>query len=175
MEVILRDDVPGLGDISDKVNVKPGYARNFLIPRGLAFEAGSSSAKQVSHLMKQVDAKKKKMKLEAEERAKKVSGISVFTTLKTASGGKVFGSVGQKDIADLLSRQGLVVDRRRVLIDEPIKKLGSHEIPVRLHAEVVATVTLNIAGQEASRDEVERQVKKFSEKLSNIESEADSE
>ena len=150
MQVILTDDVVGLGDIGDTVAVKPGYARNFLIPRGFAIESKAKNARFVEHKRRQIDAKKAAMKTDAEKRAEDLRNTSLKTELRVGSGGKVFGSLSARDIKKLLDEAGFVVDRRRVLLPEPIKKIGTHLVSVKLHADVITQVKLDVVALEAT-------------------------
>ncbi len=153
MQVILTEDVVGLGDIGETVTVKPGYARNFLIPRGTAIELASASAKQVEHMSRRINAKKRQLKGAAEERAKEVSSLTLEFTLRGASGGKVFGSIGNRDIAAKLLEQGIEIDRRRVMIAEPIRSIGEHKVSVKLHPEVTANLTVVVNKAKATEEE----------------------
>lgn len=165
MKVILTEDVVGVGDIGDTVKVRPGYARNFLIPRGLAMESATASARVIAHKMKQIEAKKRKLKGEAEELQKKLTSITVKLALRVGTGGKVFGSVSARDIAREITAGGLEIDRRRVLIEEPIKKIGTHHVKVKLHPEVVAEATVIISATEASKDQEAEETKDAKEAI----------
>lgn len=153
MQVILTEDVVGVGDIGETVTVKPGYARNFLIPRGVAIETASSSAKQIAHVSRQIEAKKRRLKGAAEERGRELAARTVEFTLRVGSGGKVFGSVGNRDIAAALSAQGIEIDRRRVLLSEPIRSIGDHSVRVKLHAEVTVPLTVRVTKAQATEGE----------------------
>lgn len=159
MKVVLTEDVAGVGDIGDTVSVRPGFARNFLIPRGLAFESETSRARSVAHLMRQVESKKRRLKGAASDVADRLRNVALPFTLRVASGGRVFGSVGAKDIAQKLAELGFEFDRRRVLLAEPLKKVGTHYARVRLHAEVEALVKVEIAGLEATKEEEHQETK----------------
>ena len=165
MRIVLADDVVGLGDIGDTVNVKPGYARNFLIPRGKAFEADGSSAKVLAHRMTQIEAKKRKFKTDAEKRAQKVRELELLFEVRVGRGGKLFGSIGQRDVADALAKKGFVVDRRRVMLQEPIRKLGTHFVAVKLHPDVSAQLKVQINGSAASQAEEEAETEEARENL----------
>ncbi len=157
MKVILTDDVVGVGDIGEIVRVKPGYARNFLVPRGLAMEVQSSSARSIAHKMKQLDAKKKRMRLAAQSEAEKLAAAAVELGLRVGSGGKVFGSVGGRDIAEKLKALGFDIERRRILLHEPIRKIGEHAVKVKLHADVHAEVKVRVIALAATAEEEERE------------------
>ena len=158
MKVLLADDVVGLGDIGETVNVKPGYARNFLIPRKLAIETQSIGANEAQHKIRQVEAKKRRLKGVAEERGKALSELSITIDLRVGEKGRVFGSISARDIAAKLAEIGYELDRRRVLLTEPIKKLGEHTIRVKLHQDVESTVKLLVQPRESTKEEEEKDV-----------------
>ncbi|MBP9838842.1 MAG: 50S ribosomal protein L9 [Proteobacteria bacterium] len=160
MKIILTEDVVGLGDIGETVNVKPGFARNFLIPKGVARECQSLSAKQLAHWMKQIESKKKRLKAVAESKASEISSKSITLELKTGAHGKVFGSIHAKDIAIKLTEIGIEIDRRRVVLVEPIKKIGEHKVKVRLHQEVETEITVIVKAIEPSKEDIEKEVVK---------------
>ncbi len=153
MQVILTEDVVGLGDIGESVKVRPGFARNFLIPRGMAIETGAASAGNIAHKMKQIDAKKRRMKGAADEVASRLRNAVVELTIRVGSGGKVFGSIGTRDVAAKLTELGFDIDRRRVTLVDQIKKGGIHFAKVRLHPEVEVQVKLSVVEHAASKDE----------------------
>lgn len=153
MRVILRDDVVGLGDIGQEVNVKAGYARNYLIPQELAIEAGAKKASAVAHQMKQIEKRKNQKKVECEMVAHKLRDIELPQELRVSSGGKVFGSVTNRMIAESLRSEGFEIDRRRVLLTEPIKKLGVHFVGVKLHPEVQVQLKVKIVEKAATAEE----------------------
>lgn len=153
MRIVLTEDVVGVGDIGETVNVRPGFARNYLVPRGLAIESSSSNAKQLAHRMLQIEAKKRRLKKDTEEVAQRIRDLALSFDVRVASGGKVFGSITAKDIAAKLSEAGFVLDRKRVLLAEPLKKVGTHFVRVKLHAEVEALVKVSVNALEASAAE----------------------
>ena len=153
MQIILTDDVVGLGDIGETVNVKPGYARNFLIPRGLAIETGSSSAKEAGHRSRQIDAKRRRMKGTAEEKAKSLQGAEIRMELRGGGHGKVYGSILARDITAKLAEMGYELDRRRVLLAEPIKRVGEFPVRVKLHQEVETEIKIIVSARESTKDE----------------------
>jgi large subunit ribosomal protein L9 len=144
MKVILADDVRGLGHRGDTVSVKPGYARNYLFPQGTAYEATDANLRRLSEEKKKYDQKMLSEKAVAEEVARKVEGLTIVVTKKAGDADQLYGSVTSSDIADALSGKGIEVDRRRVELAEPIRRLGSHTVHVRLHRDVVATVTVDV-------------------------------
>lgn len=140
MQVILKEDVPNLGNMGDVVTVKPGYGRNYLIPRGYAVLADSGNARELAHLVRQIEAKRERLRASAEQKAGKVDGVSLTITRQSADDDRLFGSVTNRDIEALLAAHGIEVDRRRIILKEPIKQLGIYLVPVKLHADVEANV-----------------------------------
>ncbi|MBI4408090.1 MAG: 50S ribosomal protein L9 [Gemmatimonadetes bacterium] len=138
VKVILRQDLPNLGDAGDVVNVKPGYARNYLLPRGFAYEATEAAVRQLEEDRRREEAQKRKEFLGARRRAAALEAVSLTFEARAGEEGKLFGSITPADIADRLNEQGLdfAVDRRQIELDEPIKNLGVYTVPVRLHSEV---------------------------------------
>jgi large subunit ribosomal protein L9 len=136
MQVILRGSLENLGGAGDVVNVKPGYARNYLIPQGLAFEATEANVRRIDREKAQVVKRANEDLQAARQRATAFEGVSVTFTARAGEEGKLFGSITNADIAEKLAEQGIEVDRKQIQIDEPIKALGVFSVPVRLHAEV---------------------------------------
>jgi large subunit ribosomal protein L9 len=139
VKVILRQDVPTLGSEGDIVGVKAGYARNYLLPQGLAFEATSAALRQIEEDRRRAEVRAKREYLEARRRAAQLEGVSLTFHARAGDEGKLFGSITSADIVDRLNeQQGLdfQVDRRQVVLEEPIKALGVFAVPVRLHHEV---------------------------------------
>jgi len=149
MKVILREDVHGVGNIGDVLEVAPGFARNFLLPRNKAVEATGRNLKTVEHAKRVIAEKAKKEKAVFEERAKKVSAAAVTITVQVGKEDKLFGSVTAKDIAEALAAQGIEVDKRQIHLPHPIKELGTVAVPVKLHSQVTATVNVTVAKAEA--------------------------
>ncbi len=149
MKVILADDVRGLGHRGDTVTVKPGYARNFLFPQGVAYEATIANVRRLGEQKKKYDEKMLQEKGVADEVAKKVEGLTVVISKKAGEEGHLYGSVTASEIADALSGKGIEVDRRRVELAEPIRRLGSHTVHVRLHRDVAATLTVEVQAANA--------------------------
>jgi large subunit ribosomal protein L9 len=148
MEVILRDDVSNLGTRGQVVKVAPGYARNFLIPKKLAVAATESNKKIVEQERQAHLRKEAKLAGEAQDLAKLVNGVSMTFHQKAGENDQLFGSVTSKDVADALAAKGFTIDRRKIQLDEPIKSLGEFKVPVRLHREVTAEVTVVVAKEE---------------------------
>jgi large subunit ribosomal protein L9 len=140
IQVVLKDDVVKLGKSGELVRVKPGYARNFLIPRGLAAVATRSNIAQVEHEKKVAVARAAKLRGDAEAVAKRLSGAVVEIAVQVGEEGKLFGSVGTKDIADALKKKGHEIDRKAIQLHEPIKSVGERDLEVRLGYEVAATI-----------------------------------
>jgi large subunit ribosomal protein L9 len=136
MDVILREDVDKLGRIGEVVTVKDGYARNFLLPRGLAYAATDGNRRRLEAEQRQRDRRAALAAGEARELAVKLEAVSLSFTMKAGEGDKLFGSVTAADIADRLGAEGFTVDKRAVDLPEPIKALGAYKVPVRLHADV---------------------------------------
>ncbi|MDR2338251.1 MAG: 50S ribosomal protein L9 [Deltaproteobacteria bacterium] len=165
MEIILTEDIAGLGDIGEQVNVKPGYARNFLIPQGLAIESGSKNGRALAHRMKQLAAKKLLLKGAALEKGNALKQVKVELSLKVGEHDKVFGAIHSKDIAEALKVLGYEVDRRRVMLIEPIKKIGLHTVKIKLHSEVFAEVEVQVLGVSAQEGDVAKAAAKLKEKM----------
>jgi large subunit ribosomal protein L9 len=148
MEVILREDISNLGARGQVVKVAAGYARNFLIPKKLAVTATESNKKIVEQERQSHLRKEAKLQSEAQDLAKLVNGVSVTIKQKSGENDQLFGSVTSKDVADLLAAKGFTIDRRKIQLDEPIKSLGEFKVPVKLHKDVTAEVTVVVAKEE---------------------------
>lgn len=144
MKVILADDVRGLGRRGDTVTVKPGYARNYLFPQGFAYEASDANVRRLDEDKKKYDEKMLHQKSVAEEVARKMEGLTVAVQKKAGEGDVLYGSVTPVEIADALAARGIEVDRRRIEVAEPIKRLGAHSVHVRLHRDVTAVLTIDV-------------------------------
>jgi large subunit ribosomal protein L9 len=144
MKVILADDVRGLGHRGETVTVKPGYARNFLMPQGFAYEASDANVRRLSEEKKKYDEKMMREKTVAAEAAGKVEGITVTIVKKAGEEGHLYGSVTASEIADALAAKHVEVDRRRIELAEPIRRVGTHTVHVRLHRDVVATLNVEV-------------------------------
>src|SRR5437763_937147 len=148
MEVILREDIEKLGSRGEVVKVAPGYARNFLLPRKLAVQATDANKKIVEQERQSHLRKEAKHQGEAQDLAKLLNGVSVTITQKAGENDQLFGSVTSKDVADALAAKNFTIDRRKVQLDEPSKKIGEYKIQVRLHKEVTAEITVVVAKEE---------------------------
>lgn len=142
MEVILYENVPNLGSVGDVVDVKKGYARNYLLPRKLAVVADSKNIKMLDHQKRVVAARVERMKGKVEELATKLASLSITIAKDAGEEEKLFGSVTTMDISNALRAEGYTIDKRHIKLNEPIKKIGVYEIPVRLHQEVEGTVKI---------------------------------
>jgi len=140
MQVILQEKVPQLGEAGDIVTVKPGYGRNYLLPRGLAVTADPKNVRMLDHQKRVVQAKESKRKTKADELARKLAELSLTISREAGEGEKIFGSVTTKDIAEGLRRENFIVDRYDIKLAEPIKQLGIFDVEVKLHSEVTGTV-----------------------------------
>jgi len=144
MEVILQQDYTSLGYIGDRVRVKGGYARNFLIPRGIALESSVHNEKILRHKLGGINAKKVRMRAEAQELATKLEALKLDFTLRVGAAGRTFGSVTTRDLEAALKKEGYVLDKKQIILSEPIKKGGEHKISVKLHSEVFAHLTVSV-------------------------------
>lgn len=147
MEVILREDVKSLGKAGELVKVKPGYARNFLLPKGLAYEATEGNRKRILAESKARVARAAEEKSAAEVVAARLGGVTVTLARKAGEGDRLFGSITAQDIADALATQGHAVDKRKIELEHPIKTLGAHTVPVRLHHEVQAELRVTVVAE----------------------------
>jgi large subunit ribosomal protein L9 len=144
IEVILREDIKTLGQAGEVVRVKPGYARNYLLPQGLAYEATEGNKKRIAAETRVRAARSQAERGDAERTAETLRGLSLTLSGKAGEEGKLFGSITGQDVADALSRQGYTVDRRRIELEHPIKTLGEHRVTIRLHPEVSAELRVAI-------------------------------
>ncbi len=136
MKVILHTDVPDLGNIGDMVTVKAGYARNYLIPQGMAVKASTRNLSQLEHQKRMVERHKAKVLLDAESLAKKLENISCTIQVKVGEQDKLYGSVTAKDIEQALATEGVNISKRQIELEEPIKSVGVYTVPVRLHQDI---------------------------------------
>ncbi|HEX2610257.1 MAG TPA: 50S ribosomal protein L9 [Gemmatimonadales bacterium] len=144
IEVILREDIKTLGRAGEMVKVKPGYARNYLLPQGLAYEATEGNKKRVAAEGRVRAARDQAERSEAERLASSLSQVSLKLSGKAGEEGKLFGSITSQDIADALGQQGYQIDRRKIELDHPIKTTGAHTVSIRLHPEVHAQLGVSV-------------------------------
>ena len=144
MKVLLKEEVKSLGVIGSVVNVAAGYARNYLIPQNLAAEASTKNIKQFEHEKKIILERAKKIQTDAQNLAGQLTGLSVVIEAQAGDEDKLFGSVTSMDIAEALSKQGVTVDKRKIQIEEPIKRLGTYTVSVKLYPEVTASISVEV-------------------------------
>jgi len=156
MQIILLERIGRLGQMGDVVNVKDGYARNFLLPQKKALRATEENLARFEKERTQLEARDLELKKEAEAVAAKLAGQSFLAIRQAGDTGQLYGSVTTRDIAEVVTAGGFSIDRRQIVLDRPIKTLGLHPIRVALHPEVIVQVSLNVA---RSQDEAERQAR----------------
>jgi large subunit ribosomal protein L9 len=144
MEVILREDIRTLGKAGDLVKVKPGYARNYLLPKGLAYEATEGNRKRIAAEAKAREARTAAERTAAQAAAAKLNEVSLTLARKAGEENRLFGSITAQDIADALAAAGHQVDKRKIELEHPVKTLGFHRIPVRVYQDVSAEVRLTV-------------------------------
>ena len=149
MQIILIEDVDGLGFVGDTVKVKPGYARNYLLPKGLALEANTRNASQLKHRKQMVASRVAKKRTEAEALAGRLRGMAIEIAVLVGEGGRLFGSVTNRDIEQALVARGFVIDRKKISLEGPIRELGEHTAKVRIHPDVEAPVTVSVVAKNA--------------------------
>jgi large subunit ribosomal protein L9 len=147
IEVILREDIKTLGRAGEMVRVKPGYARNYLLPQGLAYEATEGNKKRIAAETRVRATRNQAERAEAERFATTLAGVTLPLSGKAGEEGKLFGSITSQDIADALSRAGHTVDRRRIELEHPIKAVGEHTVTIRLHPEVHAELRVSVVAE----------------------------
>ena len=164
-EVILIENIPGLGAEADVVKVKAGYARNFLVPHGKAFEVTPVTLKKINQLKAKRAEREAKELNEAEDVSRKINKLKLTLTLETGENGKAFGSITAKDLADRLKGElGIEIDRHRIALEHPLKTTGAHEVTIKLHHDVTATLNLTIKSANAEAEEGEAEEAQAEEK-----------
>jgi large subunit ribosomal protein L9 len=156
MEVILLERVHNLGQIGDVVKVKPGYARNFLLPLRKALRATQANKSKFEAQRAQIEATNLEKRGEAEQIRRKVDGLKVVLIRQAGETGQLFGSVNARDVADAVTSAGFTIERRQVILDRPIKTLGLHPLRVALHPEVIVSITANVAKSTEEADAQEK-------------------
>jgi large subunit ribosomal protein L9 len=146
VQVILTQDLANVGKGGELVKVRPGFARNYLIPRGLAIGATEGNVRQVEHQKRVAEAKSAKVLSESQELAQKLSTVSLTIHRQVGEGDRLYGSVTHRDIEEALEQKGFVVDRRRI-VTEPLKALGTHEVQIKLAPTVTATIKVEVAAK----------------------------
>jgi len=144
MEVILKESIDKLGEAGTKVKVANGYARNFLLPKGLAIQATKSNLAMLRHEKTIIEQREQKQAYDAQKMANKIRSLSCVIKRQAGEHDKLFGSVTSHDIADFLIESGIKIDRKKVHLEEPIKSLGVHRIPIKVHPEIVAELKVKV-------------------------------
>ena len=144
MKLILTENIETLGQIGDIVKVAPGYARNYLLPKGLAIEATAKNAKALDHAKRQMAYKKNKALESSRNLAEKLSAVNVTLSHKAGEEGKLFGSVTTMEIAEFLKAQGFDIDRKKIVLPEAIKQVGEYTLTVKIHPEVSASIKVTV-------------------------------
>ena len=150
MNVILTENVKGLGNMGDVVKVKPGYARNFLLPNKLAVEASTRNLSELEHHRRQLARKAEKLSQEAAAVKGRIEALEIVLAHRAGEEGKLFGSVTTMEIEAELAAKGVAIDRRKILLDQPIKSLGTHEVEIKLNAGVSATLKVRVIAAESA-------------------------
>ena len=148
MKVILSEDVETLGKVGDLINVKPGYARNYLLPRSLALLATSKNLKEVEHRKRVIQDKVNKLTAESQELAGRLEALSITIPQKVGEEDKLFGSVTNQAIQQALKEEGFEVDRKKIVLDDPIRRLGAFTVPVKLSQGVTANLRVTVVKEE---------------------------
>jgi large subunit ribosomal protein L9 len=151
MEVILKEDIINIGKIGEVVRVRDGYARNYLLPRGLVLIANKKNLKTFEHHKKLVADQKQKITRQAQAVSDQLSGVALTISVRTGEEGRLFGSVTNIQIEKALKAKGLNVDRRKIHLNEPIKTLGEYEIPIRLTADVTVPLRLSVVAEDGGK------------------------
>ena len=148
MKVILKEDIPKLGTMGETVKVAPGYGRNYLIPQGKAVLATSKNLKELEHQKQLIKRKAELVRKDAESFAEKFRGLTLTLARKVVDEGKIYGSVSVGDISRALEEAGVDIERKMIKLDEPIKSLGEFQVPVKVHADVTAELTIQVVKEE---------------------------
>lgn len=148
MKIILREDLHDLGLEGDILDVSKGYARNYLIPQGFALEATEANIKLTEMQRKKIQARRVKVKEDAEKVKEKMGEVSITIPQRVGEEEKLYGSVTSMDIADHLEKQGIEIDRRKIMLDKPIKTLGEFDVPIKLHPEVTGKIKVVVVPEQ---------------------------
>ena len=148
MKVILKEDIPKLGKMGETVQVAPGYGRNYLIPQGKAIMASSKNLKALQHEQMLIQRRADLVRKDAEGVAGKIEGLTLTLTRKVIEEDKLYGSVSVSDISQALEEAGVEIERKLIKLDEPIKSLGEFQVPVKVHADVTAQLTVQVTKEE---------------------------
>lgn len=147
MKIILKEDVKNLGKIGSVVNVSDGYARNFLVPKNLAVEANIKNIKALEHEKRKIAERAKKVIKSNQEIAEKISSMTITLKAKTGEEDRLFGSITTMDIANAIKGQGLDIDRKKIMLDEPIKRLGSYAVGIKIQSDINASLNVNVVSE----------------------------
>lgn len=150
MKVILREDVDHVGKMGDLVTVKDGYARNYLLPRDMAAPATERNVRALEHQKRLIETKRRKERAAAEDLVKRLASIPLTFPMQAGEDDKLFGSVTSKDIADALAAKDFVVDRRKIVLDKPIKALGTFAVPIKFSSDIAGEVSVSVVKQETA-------------------------
>lgn len=148
VEVILREDVENLGKVGDVIDVKPGFARNYLVPQGMAYEATAGNKRRLAEDRLRHERVAERARTDAEKLAAELEGRSITFAVKSGEGGRLFGSVTNADIAQKLAEEGVTIDRHTIRLDEPLKQLGAYTVAVHLHADVRPEIKVWVVSEE---------------------------
>ena len=140
IRIILKEDVTNLGRSGELVSVKPGYGRNYLVPQGLAMIATKKNVAQIEHERKRIESEAAKLRKDAESVAKRIGEVTLQLERQVGEGDKLFGSVTSNDIADAMAGHGIAIDRKKIVLDQPIKALGQYTVGVKLARDVTGQV-----------------------------------
>jgi large subunit ribosomal protein L9 len=144
MKVILKDDVKNVGNMGQILDVADGFARNYLVPRGLAVEANTKNIKSLEHEKRNIQEKAKKIKNQAQDLSDRLSTMTLVLKYKAGEEGKLFGSVTTMDIAEQLKNEGIEIDKKKIVLDEPIKRVGSYPVQIKLHSDVLTQINIQV-------------------------------
>jgi large subunit ribosomal protein L9 len=144
MKVILKEDVKNLGNMGQIVEVSDGFARNYLVPKKLAVEANMKNIKSIEHEKKVIQEKAKKIKISAQDLSDKLANMTVVIKARAGEEGKLFGSVTTMDIAEQLKNDGIEIDKKKISFDEPIKRIGTYAVSIRIHPEIATQVSVQV-------------------------------
>ncbi len=148
MEVVLKEDIENLGHMGDVVKVKDGYARNYLLPRGLVVLANKKNLKALEHEQRMIGQRRERLTKEAQGISAQLAGVSLEFAVKVGEEGRLFGSVTNMDIEKALKEKGYDVERRRIVLHDPIKQVGDYEVPIRLRPEVMPSIKVKVVSED---------------------------
>jgi len=148
VEVILREDVENLGKVGDVVDVKPGFARNYLVPQGKAYEATAGNKRRLAEDSRRHERVAERARSDADKLAAELEGRSITFAMRSGDGGRLFGSVTNSDIADKLAEEGVTIDRHLIRLEEPLKQLGAYTVAIHLHADVRPEIKVWVVSEE---------------------------